>query len=38
MHQTYQCFPPQEGGGDKTAKTVTALENLTDNFGTGAGP
>ena len=34
----------ESGGGwrtysmDKTAKTVTALGNLTDDFGTGAAP
>ena len=40
------CAPinvfPQTGWrgypGDMTAKTVTALGNLTDNFGIGAGP
>ena len=37
-------FPPRGvcvwGGiaGDYTAKTVTALGNLTDDFGTGTGP
>ena len=39
-------FPPGVGGragrwaypGDQTPKTVTTLSNLTDDFGTGAGP
>ena len=35
-------FSPEVGGGDtlglRLPKTVTALGNLTDDFGTGAGP